>query len=68
MKSLLRQIETNCVLYGDQAICDLIDDSMANGWKGIIFDRLKQKAAKVSQSQPKSSNPFLEMLEDGSYE
>ena len=68
MKSLLRQIETNCVMYGDQAICDLIDDSMANGWKGIIFDRLKQKAAKVSQSQPKSSNPFLDMLQEGDYE
>ena len=68
MKSLLRQIETNCAMYGDQAICDLIDDSMANGWKGIIFDRLKQKAAKVSQSQPKSSNPFLDMLQEGDYE
>ena len=65
MKSLLRQIETNCVLYGDQAICDLIDDSMANGWKGIIFDRLKQKP---SRPAAKSSNPFLDMLEDGSYE
>ena len=65
MKSLLRQIETNCVMYGDQAICDLIDDSMANGWKGIIFDRLKQKP---SRPAAKSSNPFLDMLEDGSYE
>ena len=41
MKSLLRQIEKNCLTYGDQAICDLIDESMANSWKGIIFDRLK---------------------------
>ena len=67
MKSLLRQIETNCVMYGDQAICDLIDDSMANGWKGIIFDRLK-KAPSRSNTQQKSSNPFLDMLEDGSYD
>lgn len=43
MKSLLRQIENNYLTYGDTAVCDLIDDSMANGWKGIIFDRLKQK-------------------------
>lgn len=43
MKSLLRQVENNAFTYGDQAVCDLIDDSMANGWKGIIFDRLKQK-------------------------
>ena len=68
MKSLLRQVENNALTYGDQAVCDLIDDSMANGWKGIIFDRLKQKAAKVSQIQPKSSNPFLDMLEEGDYD
>ena len=41
MKSLLRQIDNNISQYGSQAVCDLIDDSMANGWKGIIFDRLK---------------------------
>ena len=67
MKSLLRQIETNCVLYGDQAICDLIDDSMANGWKGIIFDRLK-KAPAFADVHKKSSNPFLDMLEEDAYE
>ena len=43
MKSFLRQIENNQLTYGEQAIIDLIDDSMANGWKGIIYDRLKQK-------------------------
>ena len=68
MKSLLRQVENNALTYGDKAVCDLIDDSMANGWKGIIFDRLKQKASARSNAQQKSSNPFLDMLEDGSYE
>lgn len=42
LKTLLRQLANNAAIYGDQAICSLIDDSMANGWKGIIFDRLKQ--------------------------
>ena len=69
MKSLLRQIENNQLTYGEKAVCDLIDDSMANGWKGIIFDRLKQKAPqKRNFTQPKSSNPFLDMLEEGDYE
>lgn len=45
MKSLLRQIENNAAKYGDFAVCDLIDECMASGWKGIIFDRLKQKPA-----------------------
>ena len=68
MKSLLKQIENNCALYGDQTICDLIDDSMANGWKGIIFDRLKQKAPARTYAQTKSSNPFLDMLEEDDYD
>lgn len=62
LKTLLRQIENNSINYGDQAVCDLIDDSMANGWKGIIFDRLKNKP--VKQQNRKSGNVFLEMLED----
>ena len=65
MKSLLRQIENNQITYGVQAVCDLIDDSMANGWKGIIFDRLKQKTPqKRNFTQPKNSNPFLDMVGD----
>ena len=65
MKSLLRQIENNQLMYGEKAVCDLIDDSMANGWKGIIFDRLKQKALARSNARPVCSNPFLDMAGDG---
>jgi predicted phage replisome organizer len=43
MKSLLRQIENNCFKYGDNAVINLIDECMANGWKGIIFDRLQNQ-------------------------
>ena len=46
LKSLLRQVENNALNYGDQAVCNLIDECMASGWKGIIFDRLQQKAGK----------------------
>ena len=41
MKVLLRKIENSCIQYGVQTVCDLMDESMANNWKGIIFDRLK---------------------------
>ena len=43
MKSLLRQIENNAMKYGDAAVCELIEECMASSWKGIIFDRLKNK-------------------------
>lgn len=64
MKSLLRQIENNQLMYGEKAVCDLIDDSMANGWKGIIFDRLKKMPVR-SYAQRTNTNPFLDMAGDG---
>lgn len=42
MKSLLRQAKNNADKYGETAVCELIEECMANGWKGIIYDRLKQ--------------------------
>lgn len=67
MKSLLRQVENNQLNYGEQAVCDLIDESMANGWKGIIFDRLKQKPparSSMQQNTRRNGNVFLDMLDD----
>ena len=66
LKSLLRQIENNQITYGEQAVCDLIDECMASNWKGIIFDRLKQKPANQYQQNTRRSggNVFLDMLDD----
>ena len=64
MKALLRQVENNAMKYGDEAVCQLIDDSMSNGWKGIIFDRLKNPNTRVSyQKQTKADelNDFYNM-------
>ena len=43
LRSLLRRIENKYLEFHkqDQTICELIDDSMANNWKGIIFEKLK---------------------------
>lgn len=68
LKSLLRQVENNAEKYGDHALCELIDLSMSNGWKGIIFDKLeedKKKAQRDNRSQtsnigkPVPINPFM---------
>ena len=78
MKALLRQIENNQLTYGEQAVCDLIDDSMSNGWKGIIFDRLKQKPIQNAQqpyqtsgrrnAPPSGVDRILEMMERGDFD
>ena len=71
MKSLFRQIENNATKYGDFAVCDLIDECMASGWKGIIFDRLKQKPAAKQTSYRKQTkaeelDDFYEMAKEWS--
>ena len=81
MKSLLRQIENHCSQYGDIALAALIDDSMANGWKGIIFDRLKQKPLQNNRQQqayqggghgrnvpPSGVDRILGMMERGDFD
>ncbi len=53
MKSLLTQIQKNALKYGDNAVIDLIDLSMSNGWKGIIWDKLaEQKPKKAANYAP----------------
>lgn len=67
MKSLLRQVENNALKYGDHAVCELIELCMANGWKGIIFDKLeKQSSRPAYQKQTKADelNDFYKMAHD----
>jgi predicted phage replisome organizer len=45
MKSLLKQITNKVSVYGDTAVCNLIDECMSNGWKGIIWDKLQSSPA-----------------------
>lgn len=79
MKALLRQIENNQLNYGEQAVCELIDESMSNGWKGIIFDRLKQKPTQNSQQKfqgnggrrnapPSGVDRILGMIDSGDFD
>ena len=64
LKALLRKVENNAMHHGEQAVCDLIDDCMANGWKGIIFDKLTENK-KQPANKPKSEyDSFMEQLAD----
>ena len=64
MKALLRQIENNALTYGDRTVCDLIDESMSNGWKGIIFDRLKKEKQATSDRNKQSGGIDFRQLWD----
>ena len=54
LRSLLKKIKNKGKEFGDKAVCDLIDDCMANNWKGIIFDRLKPQSNSKPQGRAKS--------------
>ena len=43
-KSLITEIKNNVSKYGGEAVAGIIRTSMASGYKGIVFDRLKAKA------------------------
>lgn len=45
VKSLLKQVANKVSVYGDTAVCNLIDECMSNGWKGIIWDKLQSSSA-----------------------
>lgn len=42
LESLLKQIDSQCDIYGDKVVANLINECMASNYKGIIFDKLKK--------------------------
>ncbi len=50
LKSLIAQVEKHRKEVTDAQICALIDESMSNGWRGIIWDRLKPAKPKTPVS------------------
>lgn len=48
-KSLLTQVKKNAEKYGDDAVIDLIDECKANGYQGIIWDKLAKLPIKAQQ-------------------
>lgn len=56
MKTLIARIEAAARDYGEAAVADLIRDSMASGWQGIAFDRLKSVRSNTPET-PKFTKP-----------
>ena len=62
LKALLRKVENNVGKYGAAAVCELIDESMANNWKGIIFDRIKPNT--INQKKVSYSDSIKNRVSD----
>lgn len=63
LKSLCTQIKNKANEYGEQVVIDLITECMANGWKGIIWDKLKSQPAQKNNST--NGNVFLDIAVEG---
>ena len=65
LKALETQVLNNAANYGEAAVVELIRECMANGWRGIIWDRLRERKGGGQRGNGfQTSNPFLEMLEE----
>lgn len=49
LKTLLKKIEDNAIKYGDKTLIELIDDSMACNYSGIVFEKLKNCKPKTNK-------------------
>lgn len=58
LQKLVAQIRSNAQKYGEQAVAELIDMSMANNWQGIAFDRLARQGRRGAQSGDAGRSPL----------
>ena len=65
LSKLLTQIENNIEMYGQKEIIDLINECMANSYKGIIFDKLKNKKNNINKSRTSVMDETIREIYNG---
>lgn len=50
LSALVTQIQRNAAQYGEKAVAELIESCMANGWRGIIWDKLQPGKTETGRS------------------
>ncbi len=56
LTKLISQVKNELKEYSEEDIINIIDESMANNYKGIIFNKLKKKSTKVNSYTPTTIN------------
>ena len=67
-KSLLTQIQKASEEYGQDKVVDLINECMANNYKGIIFDKLKQEKERNLSPRELRNKEFERKLAEGYFD
>ena len=57
LRTLLNKVYLNCKNYGEQAVIEVIDDSISSLYKGIIFDKLKMASKSTLKPQKQAEEP-----------
>ena len=57
--------ENTLELYGQKEIIDLINECMANSYKGIIFDKLKNKKNNINKSRTSAMDETIKEIYNG---
>lgn len=66
LSALFSRLRRAAETYGGQAVADIIEESISNGWKGIIFEHLeKRQTAPPKAERPTWSDLAQEMAEGG---
>ena len=63
-KALLNEVDKNLRDYGDEAVSNVINLSMSNGWMGITWDKIQSKNGRASPASryQNSGVTFADML------
>lgn len=64
LEALVTQVRKYSTEYGEQAVADLIRQSMANGWQGIVWNRIEVGPSIPQRGKSAGGNIFLEMLRE----
>lgn len=68
LMSLFTQLKKNIAEYGEQAVCNVIDESMANGYQGIMWDKLARTHKQAKQRWQEPSTKVIQEILKEEYE
>lgn len=62
--TFLKRVKTHLIKYGEEAVIDVIDESMANGYQGVIWDKLKKSGTGYKQTKAQELDDFYSMANE----
>lgn len=68
LKGLFTTLKTNIAEYGEEAVCNVIDESMSNNYQGIMWDKLARTHKQAKQRWQEPSTKVIQEILKEEYE